>query len=115
MIGPGLGAYAAVRVTGTASVRLPKPTVTCPRAAPACSVTAKAYLLVERGARRSIGSITFTVTSGATSTIRFTLNRQAAPRSPAAGGCERTVQITAKHGTRQNTRTVRITVRPKRR
>jgi serine protease len=114
-IGPGPGAYATVRVTGTASVRLAKPTVTCPRAAPSCSVTAKASIPVERGRRRSIGSVTFTVRAGSKATVRFTLSGQARASLARSGRLKTTVLITAKHGGRQSTRTVRITIRPRRR
>jgi hypothetical protein len=78
-------------------------------------VTAKASILAARGARRSIGSITFTVRAGAKATIRFTLNRQARASLARSGRLKATVLITAKHASRQSTRTVRITIRPRRR
>jgi hypothetical protein len=108
---PGVPARSA-RIAADGAVRLPRPWVTCPPAAPACTVTVKAKApLTRRPATASIGQTTFSVAAGKTVSARFTLSGSGRKALKRLRRLKTTITITTRHGAQATTRTVRLTLK----
>jgi hypothetical protein len=111
----GAGSPAAVRVGAGGRVRLPRPRIACPHAAPRCTATASARAVL-RGARMtSAGRATISIAAGHSAAPRFMLKRGARTALRTRGRLKATVTIVARHGATRRTRTVRVTLRRARR
>jgi hypothetical protein len=96
-----------VRATRDGWVTLARPRVSCPPAAPACHVAAKARLVAGGG---PLGAFAKTLAPGASTTIRFRLTKTARARLKRRGRLKATVKIEARHGSVVRTRSVGVTI-----
>ena len=108
VIGPG--AKLTVTVTAAGLVRLPRPRITCPSAAPSAapSCTLSATARLTGGAKSRIGSATSTIAAGKSATVRFRLTSSARARLRRLRTVKAALAITAKHGSASTTRTAQL-------
>jgi hypothetical protein len=107
VIGPGT--RLTVRASSGGSVRLTQPKITCPAVAPSCTVVARATRVAPKSPR--IGTRTTTIAPGKSGTVSFTLTTSARAKLRRDRRLTANVAITARHGDRMSTRTVRLTIK----
>jgi Tol biopolymer transport system component len=109
----GAGSPGAVRVGRSGSILLARPRVTCPAAAPACSVSTTTTRRTARAAR--LGSATSSILPGASARVRLKLDARAMRLLRRVKRLAAAVRIVARHGDRISTKTVRVTLLASRR
>jgi hypothetical protein len=110
--GPAGPPLRSARIAANGAVRLPPPWITCPSAAPACTVTVQARApLTGRRAATPIGRTTFPVAAGRTVTAHFRLSTTGRQALKRLRRLKTTITITTRHGARVTTRTVLTTLK----
>jgi hypothetical protein len=106
----GHGTPGTVRVSDSGRVRLPRPRVSCPAAAPPCTVTLDARAVLTRGRTSRIAKTTLTIAPGKRVRIYLDLSRSALVQLARKGRLRAIVTITAEHAGATRTKKVRVTI-----